>query len=359
MADPSMQTFCCHRSNHTDIALSLRENFNAELYNLICVFSSSLGILGGIYQILPRKEYTKNHRWLSFSATKGRRIIVYLAISDLFASMAVLLRSIAWLKFNNIMPAMDDNASVIFCIITSVFIQYFYTSTWIWTFCYALDIRFILSEREIKVRYYHLAAWILPLFTTGIGLTILYFPDANCHTSKSLVTALTRILPNYLASYIPILVVMIYNPFLYYRSTKDMESIITGTSGQFTAKEREIIEAVKMKFALINLVFYICWLANLINGVMLWIVWFDSPASYIITLWYATAFLNPLQALLNCLVYRRWNKGSEKIILPWKHSEKQTTIREVTDSNSENTKREEVLPLLKNVASEKIKPYYR
>lgn len=27
--------------------------------------------------------------------------------------------------------------------------------------------------------------------------------------------------------------------------------------------------------------------------------------------------MNPLQALFNCLVYRRWGKGSEKVILPW------------------------------------------
>lgn len=35
---------------------------------------------------------------------------------------------------------------------------------------------------------------------------------------------------------------------------------------------------------------------------------------------YLQAFLNPLQALFNCLVYKRWGKGTERVILPWKRN---------------------------------------
>lgn len=58
------------------------------------------------------------------------------------------------------------------------------------------------------------------------------------------------------------------------------------SSGQFTSREREIIDAIKMKFFIINIVFYICWIPNLINGILLWTLWFHLPATWIITIWY-------------------------------------------------------------------------
>ncbi|KAJ8974666.1 hypothetical protein NQ317_011983 [Molorchus minor] len=95
-----------------------------------------------------------------------------------------------------------------------------------------------------------------------------------------------HILPNYIATYTPIATVMIANPYLYHHSTKDMENIITSTSGQFTSREREIIDAIKIKFSVINMVFYICWVPNLLNGVLIWTLWFYLPTSCLITLWY-------------------------------------------------------------------------
>lgn len=79
---------------------------------------------------------------------------------------------------------------------------------------------------------------------------------------------------------------MIVNPWLYCLSTRDMETIITSTSGQFTNRERELIEAVKLKFSVINIVFYVCWIPNLLNGIMLWTLWYHLPAEFIIIFWY-------------------------------------------------------------------------
>lgn len=98
--------------------------------------------------------------------------------------------------------------------------------------------------------------------------------------------AILRILPNYFATYIPITIVMIVNPILYKSATKDMERVITAISGQFTSKEREIMDSVKIKFLLINLVFYVCWVPNLINGILVWVLWFQIPINVIIIVWY-------------------------------------------------------------------------
>lgn len=57
--------------------------------------------------------------------------------------------------------------------------QYFYMATWIWTLCYAIDIRIALKEKPSNELYYHLAAWIIPAILTTIGLSLLYFPEAE------------------------------------------------------------------------------------------------------------------------------------------------------------------------------------
>ncbi|KAI4460924.1 g-protein coupled receptor [Holotrichia oblita] len=179
MADPTMQTFCCYHGNGSDVATKIVKEFNINGYNTVCLFSSALGILGAIYQILPRQQYVYNHRWISLTAARGRKIIIWLAVADLLASVGVFTRSSLWLSHKNILPDLQDDASVLFCAISSAWIQYFYTSTWIWTLCYTIDIKLVLSEKRSNSLYYHLAAWIIPAFFTTIGLSLLYIPDAQ------------------------------------------------------------------------------------------------------------------------------------------------------------------------------------
>lgn len=51
MSDPTIQTFCCHHGNGTDVALTIMQEFDTDAYNIVCLFSSALGILGAIYQV--------------------------------------------------------------------------------------------------------------------------------------------------------------------------------------------------------------------------------------------------------------------------------------------------------------------
>jgi ocular albinism type 1 protein len=95
-----------------------------------------------------------------------------------------------------------------------------------------------------------------------------------------------RILPNYCATYIPIALVMILNPVLYNSSSKDVELMAARVLGQFTSKERTVVDAIRFKFCVINAAFYICWLPNLINGVLLWTLWFNLPVKLVTSLWY-------------------------------------------------------------------------
>ncbi|XP_018336904.1 G-protein coupled receptor 143-like [Agrilus planipennis] len=357
MSDPTIQTFCCHHSNTSNITMAIMKEFNTEAYNCVCLFSSTLGILGALYQILPRQQFSKSGRWYSFTAVRGRKIIIWLAVSDLFASLGVFIRSLIWIRNKNIMPAVDDHSSVIFCVISSAWVQYFYIASWIWTLCYAIDMKLVLSEKDSWFASYHIAAWLISAVLTTAGLGLLYLPDANCHVNTTLMDTLTRILPNYLATYIPMATVMIANPCLYLFSTRDMQKIITCSSGQYTNRERDLLDAVRVKFSTINCVFYLCWLPNLINGLLIWTLWFNLPVELLTNIWYMMAFTNPLQALFNSLVYRRWNSGSEKIIVPWKKQESSEVQNFNTPNSSTVDSFDENLPLLQSLRRSSINGY--
>lgn len=52
MSDPTIQTFCCHHTeNKEDLAIKIMSEFNTESYNSVCLVSSTIGILGSIYQV--------------------------------------------------------------------------------------------------------------------------------------------------------------------------------------------------------------------------------------------------------------------------------------------------------------------
>lgn len=52
-------------------------------------------------------------------------------------------------------------------------------ATWIWTLCYAVDMKLLLGDKNGHPAYYHSLAWVLPAILTTFGLIILYIPDAK------------------------------------------------------------------------------------------------------------------------------------------------------------------------------------
>ncbi|XP_053694031.1 G-protein coupled receptor 143-like [Sabethes cyaneus] len=327
MADPTIQTFCCHNRIRSPPAVKLMSEFNTDGYIVVCIISSCLGIAGAIYQIWIRNEDNRSQQagiirqrsGLGSGYSTGRTIIVWLAVADLCASLGVFLRSALWKYIKNVIPPAsdhDDTTNVIFCAVSSAWIQYFYMCTWLWTLCYAINVRRLLGGSSVSVRTYHLCVWSISAVLTATGLTVLYVPDADCHNVQDMGTAYLRILPNYLTTYGPMVAVMVANPLLYFTAAKDVDRQLVARFSQMTSTERDLMTKFKIKFSLINFVFYICWLPNLINGVILWTMWSSLPFRTIVVVWYVMAITNPLQAFLNTLVYQRWN-----CIWPWRRGD--------------------------------------
>lgn len=123
--------------------------------------------------------HTKRRNWGSPRRSMGRKIIVALAYSDFFASLGIFVRSAMWTLMKEIMPFDDDSASVMFCSITSAFIQMFYTSTWLWTLIYAYNMRKSLMNQTTREKDFHFIVWSISIIFTAIGTSSLYYPDAE------------------------------------------------------------------------------------------------------------------------------------------------------------------------------------
>lgn len=340
MADPTIQTFCCHNRNQTFSRESPLLEFDKNSYILVCLFSSALGIGGALYQV--KNIFLRQEKfYIDVDGKKvyniGRNIIIWLSVSDFCASLGIFFRSAAWKYFHNV-PSQDDTVSVLFCAITSAWSQYFYTCTWIWTFFYAINVRQTLRKCRPPKHLFHMIVWTLAALLTAVGLSALYYPDANCHEISYLSTALKRILPNYCVTYIPIIIVMLGNPILYITSSREVDRQLALTLNQVTTREREIMAVFKLKFFLINLVFYLCWLPNIIAGIILWALWHNLPSKTIIVIWYIMAVTNPLQAFFNALVYRKWDSVTRPCLARPRisselHSTKTESFRNISEAS--------------------------
>ncbi|GFT46666.1 g-protein coupled receptor 143 [Nephila pilipes] len=297
MASATIETFCCMASK-IEPSILTHLQFQSMPYNIVCVISSVLGMIGATYQVLPSPPSNLSVRHRSIGHTQ-RAIINWLAMADFFAASGILLRSVFWLWKGDIIH--QDGWNLIVCAIFAIWIRFFYTATFMWTLFYAVDVYLVCKQRKGNQKCYHAVTWLVSLVMTTVGLGTLYLPEFQCHSGPA------RVLPNYLLSYIPIVLVMFINPVLYYLSSRNLRILITGGLGQLTYLEHNLLATLKEKFFCIVLVFYVCWLPNVLNGIMLWGFWDGLPRKFIIGLWYVMAVVNPLQAVLNSLVYKGWD----------------------------------------------------
>lgn len=197
MADPTVQSFCCRRpQNHLLAAAdTLLNEFSSKPYLITSLVCSAIGMVGAVYQILYRYFWTRDndHHRLYYLRTMrhavpkrllsrnvGKKIIVWLAVADFLASGGVFIRSTFWMYFRpSATNLTSENSRIIFCAVVSGLIQYFYTCTWLWTLCYAINIRVYLLDKLIPERRYHLIVWSTAAILTGIGTTVLYYPNAE------------------------------------------------------------------------------------------------------------------------------------------------------------------------------------
>ncbi|MBN3320547.1 GP143 protein, partial [Atractosteus spatula] len=315
MASPRLESFCCpNRDKSTEFVISFQPRF----FSAICIGSASVSFIFAILQILPkRRSYRRLGQYPLPKPASSSRILLIISLCDILGCAGIILRSSTWLGLPDFVSRMSVvNTTEVwpaaFCVGSAIWIQLFYSASFWWTFCYAVDV-FLVVKRSAglsTIVLYHMITWGLAVLLCVEGVAMLYYPSIS-----SCENGLEHAVPHYITTYAPMLLVLIVNPILFGRTVSAVTSLLKGRQGIYTENERRLGTEIKIRFFKIMLVFIICWLPNLINESLLFYMEMqdDIRASHLknvrnaaLITWFIMGILNPMQGFLNTLAFRGW-----------------------------------------------------
>ncbi|CAL8268302.1 unnamed protein product [Lota lota] len=315
MASPRLETFCCpNRDPATDFVVS----FQPQMFSALSIGSAGLSLIFTILQILPkRKGYRRLGQYRFPKPASSSRILFIISICDILGCTGIVVRSSVWLGLPNVVDNISvSNSSDVwpeaFCVGSAMWIQLFFSASFWWTFCYAVDVFLVVktSAGISTIILYHMITWGLALLLCIEGVAMLYYPSiSNCESG------LQHAVPHYVTTYAPMLLVLTANPVFFIRTISAVTSLLKGRQGIYTENERRLATEIKIRFFKIMLVFSVCWVPNIINECLLFFleVQPDISAGSLRTVrnaalitWFFMGILNPMQAFLNTLAFHGW-----------------------------------------------------
>ncbi|XP_072333208.1 G-protein coupled receptor 143 [Scyliorhinus torazame] len=315
MASPRLETFCCPtRDAATDFVLA----FQPVFFNSICVASASLGLLGTLAQVLPKRGlgYRRFGQYPLQKPSASSRILLMISVCDILGCIGIITRASVWLGFPDFVTRISVNGTeswpAAFCVTSAIWIQLFYSATFWWLFCYAVDAYLVVkrsSGLSILVLY-HMLTWGLAILLCVEGVAMLYYPSIS-----SCEKGLEHAIPHYITTYVPLLLVLLVNPILFGKTASAVASLLKGRQGIYTENERRLGTQIKLRFFKILLVFIICWLPNIINESLLIYLELQpdmnrellkNVKNAALITWFTMSILNPMQGFLSTLAFYGW-----------------------------------------------------
>nr|XP_033804251.1 G-protein coupled receptor 143 [Geotrypetes seraphini] len=316
MASPRLETFCCLNSDKvTHFVLS----FEPWLFNALCLASASLGLLLTVLQLWPKKRESYRKAGLTPfpKPSSSSRILLIICACDLLGCLGIITRSSVWLGapgFTSNISASNgtDMWPTVFCVGSTVWIQLFYSASFWWLFCYAIDAYLVVrrSAGLSTIVLYHMMTWGLTILLCMEGVALLYYPSvSNCEEG------LEHAIPHYVTTYAPLLLVLLVNPVLFRRTVTAVATLLKGRQGIYTENERRLGTEIQIRFFKIMLVFFICWSSNIINEVLLFYLELQphitgqvlkNVKNAALITWFIMGILNPMQGFLFTLAFYGW-----------------------------------------------------
>ncbi|KAF0026523.1 G-protein coupled receptor 143 [Scophthalmus maximus] len=315
MASPRLETFCCP---NRDAATEFVVTFQPVLFGALSLGSAALSLLFAVLQILPkRKGYRRLGPYSLPRPASSSRILFIISVCDILGCAGIIFRSSVWLGLPDIVEdiSVANNTDVwpeVFCVGSAMWIQLFFSASFWWTFCYAVDVFLVVktSAGISTIILYHMITWGLAVLLCVEGVAMLYYPSiSDCEQG------LQHAIPHYVTTYAPMLLVLVVNPVFFHRTISAVTSLLKGRQGIYTENERRLANDIKLRFFKIMLVFFICWVPNIINEGLLFYLEMQTDITdnslrnarnaALIT-WFIMGILNPMQAFLNTLAFHGW-----------------------------------------------------
>uniref|UniRef100_A0A8C5GED5 G-protein coupled receptor 143 n=1 Tax=Gouania willdenowi TaxID=441366 RepID=A0A8C5GED5_GOUWI len=315
MASPRLETFCCpNRDSATEFVVT----FQPVLFGALSLCSAAFSFFLTVLQVLPkRKSYRRLGHYPVPRPASSTRILLIISVCDLLGCAGIIMRSSVWLG----LPTFTETISVanstdvwpeVFCVGSAMWIQLFFSASFWWSFCYAVDVFLVVktSAGISTIVLYHMITWGLAVLLCIEGAAMLYYPSiSDCEQG------LQHAVPHYVTIYAPMLLVLIANPVFFSRTISAVTSLLKGRQGIYTENERRLANEIKIRFFKIMLVFFICWVPNLINESLLFYLevqadindgGFRNIRNAVLITWFIMGILNPMQAFLNTLAFHGW-----------------------------------------------------
>ncbi|XP_064385154.1 G-protein coupled receptor 143-like [Halichondria panicea] len=318
MASPHASSFICLPfSYHVDVVTA------HTVYFSFCIVSAALGIIGAVLfltQIIMSGSLTKS---LSLGGSNSQRwILIMLAASDLLANVGVITRSCFWLIYWRPRHLDDEYGSfgeelpwAVGATIIEHWVFFWYNATYFWTLFFAVDVYNTKHGGKWKLGCSHFFTWFFCfLYITGSLCSLWTCPPYLDCAEDSLC-----IISHFMCTLGPLIIIMLALPLFYVSTWKQMNRIANMPSNISVAdvwrKEKELS---RRKILSILLVFYLCWLVNVLDGILLitahatdsgpghtrsTLYGYINDPVYIYIVWLLEAILNPLQGLLNAIAY--------------------------------------------------------
>ncbi|KAF6738589.1 G-protein coupled receptor 143 [Oryzias melastigma] len=315
MASPRLETFCCP---NRDAATGFVVGFQPVLFGALSLGSAALSLIFAVVQVLPkRKGYRRLGQYPLPRPASSSRILFIISVCDILGCAGIIIRSAVWLGLPNFIDSISvaNNTDVlpeVFCVGSAMWIQLFFSASFWWTFCYAVDVFLVVktSAGISTIVLYHMITWGLAVLLCVEGVAMLYYPSiSDCEQG------LQHAIPHYVTTYAPMLLVLTANPVFFSRTVSAVTSLLKGRQGIYTENERRLANEIKIRFFKIMLVFFVCWAPNIINESLLFYLEMqldinDSSLRDIrnaaLTTWFIMGILNPMQAFLNTLAFHGW-----------------------------------------------------
>ncbi|KAM9576493.1 G-protein coupled receptor 143 [Trichechus inunguis] len=317
MASPRLATFCCPTR---DAATQLVLSFQPRAFHALCLGSCALRLGLGLLQLLPPRRPARPAApapHLASFPQASSRILRAAAACDVLGCLGIAVRSAVWLGF----PDFVENVSevngtdiwpAVFCVGSAMWIQLLYSACFWWLFCYAVDAYLVIrrSAGLSTILLYHMMAWGLAALLCVEGGVMLYHPSVS-RCEKGLEHAI----PHYVTTYLPLMLVLVANPILFWKTVTAVASLLKGRQGIYTETERRTGAVIKIRFFKIMLVLIICWVSNIINESFLFYLEMQPDINggslkYVRiaakTTWVIMGMLNPAQGFLLSLAFYGW-----------------------------------------------------
>lgn len=306
------------------------------MYAGIDIATSILGMMGAFYQIFTWRLTLKRSQSYTFmgsnqagrpadvkkfSVAANPGIILWLAVADILSCLGVLAKSIELIAISRPRVVVPDQCVyvheeyyVYFDSPISVLGIFAYVSSFMWTFCYALDIYLQLKKRVVSLFAYHVLCWGTAAVITVFKNVLIHLrdskPEVNSPCYQFHPNEKNCVLPSaisatvYLAFFLPIIFTMFLCPILFLMSLPKIKRMQIGQARMLTDQQRKGFVLIARKFFLIVLFFWICWISNGINGLYFIGRWQqrsseDSPFAFYVF----EALTNPMQGFFNAFVF--------------------------------------------------------